>query len=316
MSGRLRATCRIVMGIAGSTLIASTVGMLARLEPFHTWYYLFAWWAYILFLESLLHLRGGRSELFGNPWRFLGTLPLSILFWLVFELFNFRLQNWHYSGVPEERDLRWAGYALSFATVLPGLQVTVNFLDRFTGLGKGAGAARSELGRFRRLMIGLGIFCLLTPLIEPRLFFPLIWIGFILILDPVNHGFGAPSLLGDMEAGSYKKLFQLPVAGLCCGLLWETWNYWAGGKWTYTIPFLGFLRVFEMPMLGFLGFPPFALEAFVMGNAAFLVFGWVGRRRSSWQKAALWLVLTVSFGVFSCLMFSGIDRFTVTGYRP
>ena len=30
------------------------------------------------------------------------------------------------------------------------------------------------------------------------------------------------------------------------------------------MPYLGGIKVFEMPVLGYLGFPPFALEAFAM----------------------------------------------------
>lgn len=311
-----RESCIIAMVLAGAMFSFSTMGMLDKLEPFHTWYFLFSWWSYIVFMESLLRWKGGRSELFENPRRFLATLPLSVFLWLIFELFNFRLQNWHYSGVPAARISRWVGYSISFATVLPGLQVTTNFLDRFTGLGKGRRPARENLRRLHPAMTGLGIFCLMSPLLEPRIFFPLIWVGFILLLEPLNHRLGAPSLLRDMERGCYRRLFQLPLAGLCCGLLWETWNYWAGGKWTYTIPFLGFLKVFEMPILGFLGFLPFAVEAYVMTNSAFLVFGWVGRRSSTRYRAALWLVLTVLFVGFSGFVFWGIDRLSVAGYRP
>jgi len=46
--------------------------------------------------------------------------------------------------------------------------------------------------------------------------------------------------------------------------LWEFWNYWALTKWTYTVPFFGNVKIFEMPVLGFLGFPPFAVECWVM----------------------------------------------------
>jgi hypothetical protein len=54
---------------------------------------------------------------------------------------------------------------------------------------------------------------------------------------------------------------------MACGFIWETWNYQAvmaeGAYWVYTIPEP--LRIFgwhfgKMPVLGLLGFPPFALE--------------------------------------------------------
>jgi hypothetical protein len=47
-------------------------------------------------------------------------------------------------------------------------------------------------------------------------------------------------------------------------VLWEFWNYWALAKWTYTVPYLDHLKVFEMPVLGYLGFPPFVLECYAM----------------------------------------------------
>ncbi len=52
-----------------------------------------------------------------------------------------------------------------------------------------------------------------------------------------------------------------------CGVLWEFWNYWATTKWTYTVPYAGNVKIFEMPVLGYLGFPPFALECYAMYHA-------------------------------------------------
>jgi len=57
---------------------------------------------------------------------------------------------------------------------------------------------------------------------------------------------------------------SLLAAGLVCGFLWEFFNYWAISKWTYTVPYLGNVKIFEMPVLGFLGFPPFAVECWVI----------------------------------------------------
>jgi len=37
--------------------------------------------------------------------------------------------------------------------------------------------------------------------------------------------------------------------------VWEFWNYGAN-EMTYTVPFFGNVKIFEMPVLGFLGFPP------------------------------------------------------------
>ena len=54
------------------------------------------------------------------------------------------------------------------------------------------------------------------------------------------------------------------MSGLVCGLLWEFWNYWASSKWLYIFEILPDWRIFEMPLIGFLGFPAFGLEIFAM----------------------------------------------------
>lgn len=303
------------MALSGTVFLTATTGMIIHMEPFHTWYYLFCWWTYIVFSEGLLRLKKGRSELFDDPGRFWMTLPLSLLFWLVFEVLNFRVQNWHYSGVPPERWLRWTGYAISFATVLPGLNVTRNLLDRFTTFGKARDRDGLRLQGLHPAMIAVGASCLILPLIAPQFFFPFIWLAFIFLFEPLNYRLGAPSLLRDLEDGFYGRVFQLPVAGLCCGLLWETWNFWAGAKWTYTIPFLGFLKVFEMPVLGFLGFLPFAIEAHVLSSTAWVAIQAVGRQRSRPRRTAIWTILLLCFILFVCFVFEGIDRMTVAGYR-
>jgi hypothetical protein len=58
-------------------------------------------------------------------------LPLSVTIWLIFEAFNFRLQNWHYLYLPPQKGLRWFGYTIAYATVLPALFTTKNLLDFF-----------------------------------------------------------------------------------------------------------------------------------------------------------------------------------------
>jgi hypothetical protein len=52
------------------------------------------------------------------------------------------------------------------------------------------------------------------------------------------------------------------VATLFTGVWWEAWNYYSVPKWVYTIPYVGFWKIFEMPLLGYLGYPFFGLTVF------------------------------------------------------
>ena len=51
---------------------------------------------------------------------------------------------------------------------------------------------------------------------------------------------------------------------LICGFFWEFWNFKSHPKWAYHVPGVDFLRVFEMPLLGYLGYLPFALEVYLL----------------------------------------------------
>ena len=91
-----------------------------------------------------------------------------------------------------------------------------------------------------------------------------VWLGFIFLLDPINARLGGESLWTDMRAGRYGRVVNLSLSGLLCGALWEFWNFWAGAKWHYTVPIMERWKIFEMPLPGYFGFPPFALECFTM----------------------------------------------------
>jgi hypothetical protein len=99
-----------------------------------------------------------------------------------------------------------------------------------------------------------------------------------------------------------------------CGFLWELFNFWAGSKWIYTVPYVGSLKVFEMPILGFLGFPPFAVECYVMTNSFFFLDTWVEKNASLETRKRVRILLGVSLALFTVLVFTGIDHFTVVTF--
>ena len=66
------------------------------------------------------------------------------------------------------------------------------------------------------------------------------------------------------RAKLFTRRAALLAGGGVCGLLWEFWNYWAATKWSYTVPYLGDIKIFEMPVLGYFGFPPFAVECWAI----------------------------------------------------
>jgi hypothetical protein len=119
--------------------------------------------------------------------------------------------------------------------------------------------------RFRALSIAFGALLLAWPLLWPSPYLAApVFLGFIFLLDPINARLGAESLTADLGAGRTDRLVNLALSGFLCGILWEFWNYWARTKWHYTVPIMERLKVFEMPVPGYFGFPAFAVECFTM----------------------------------------------------
>jgi len=303
-------------GMAAGLVVFLWAGlqMSRKVEPYWTWYYCFAWWSYILFFQSLLHRRGGDSMLFRRPSRFFLLSLFSINLWLVFETWNFRLNNWEYHNVPPGTFTRWVGYAVSFATVIPGIFTTQSLLDHLRVLEPGRPAKGGPSPRFHQVFLGVGGLFLLLPLIWPRHFFPLVWGGFVFLLEPINYRLGAPSLLRQWEEGSLRTFYLLLAAGLVCGFLWEFWNFWAGTKWQYTIPHVGRLKIFEMPILGFLGFPPFAVECYVMTSSFLALCRRIGEEGLGQRRFRLRFLLGAGMVAWDLLIFHGIDLFTVASF--
>jgi len=268
-------------------MLVSQGGMLARIEPFYHWHTPIAWTGYILLVDAIVWKRRGSSWLRDRPAELFFVAVVSVPLWTIFELFNkYSLHNWHYIGLPELLLLRYFGYIWSFATIWPAIFETGDLVsslrDRRAPQHRADPVSPQRIGAAGWLLVATGAAMLLAPVVfrtSPWAIWmaPPIWLGFIFLLDPLNAMAGGESIVGDWRAGRTSRLVNLLAAGLICGVLWEFWNFWAAAKWIYHVPFLPDVRVFEMPILGFGGFSPFALECFVM---------YVAVRRWFWRAAA------------------------------
>lgn len=306
------------MAAGGLALGLATAGLIAGVEPVPTWYYPLAWYSTLLIADGLVAIREGRFFLLSRPAFAVTLLAWSVPFWLFFELVNLRLENWYYVFVPDGRAARWAGTALSYATVLPAILLSERLL-RSLGLARRTSIAALRTGP--RLLTGLqvvGVAMLALSLAWPRGFFPLIWGSVALIVDPwVYRRDPARSLIGDLEAGRAGRIVRLLVGGLAIGLVWETLNIGARGKWIYTVPGFEDARLFEMPVAGFLGFPVFALDGFVTWQAlvaAGLATPARGHARPAPKPARI--AAAGLAAVFSALVLLAMERGTIASTTP
>lgn len=317
-------TKKNIHGVIGLViLVISTILMFKGTEPFASWFYFLAWWPYILIVDSLIYRIKRNSLIMNRRGEFILMLFWSAFIWTLFEAVNLVVKNWYYVNVLPVLAIRWLGYGIAYATVLPGLFETTELLESFS-LFKDSRVKPISVNRFWiTSLLVLGIVSSLGVFFYPRYCFPLTWGALIFLLEPINYRWGGKSILRNWEKGSLRKFYLLLVAGLICGILWEFWNFWASTKWIYTVPFFEELKLFEMPVLGFVGFPLFAVECYVLYNFISLF-----RYRRSWEedtyrlnqgkrvKYSLSMVSSLAGLIFCLCTFNAMDAKTVNSYWP
>lgn len=251
-------------------ILVSELGLFLRIQPFASWHTPIAWTGYILLVDGVVWKRRGNSWIRNARGELLFMACVSVPIWVVFEIYNkYCIRNWYYVGLPDVLLFRYAGYAWSFATILPAIFVTADLVsslrDRRWPSHRAQPRAPIPLTSGRLATVAAGLVMLALPIVYPSTYLAApVFLGFIFLLDPLNARLGAESITGDRVARHTGRLINLMTGGLICGLLWEFWNYWAQAKWIYNVPILPQVKLFEMPVLGFGGFPPFAVECFAM----------------------------------------------------
>ncbi len=307
------------MAALSALVIGLGIGLALRgAEPAATWLYLACWYPTILVMAAVIARAEGQDPFSRRPVHALSLFAWSAVFWFFFELLNWRIDNWYYVYVPADRLSRWVGISLAFATVLPAIFLAARVLETW-------GVMRSvRTPSFRvaplalRLSAVVGTLFLVLPLIWPRRFFPLVWGATTLLAEPALYR-RAPrwSLLADLARGEAGRLLRLLAGGAAVGLLWETYNSFARSRWIYTVPGLEELKLFEMPLLGFLGFPVFALECW----SVFHLLASYGISTPEVPlegpvrlgRKTVTAILGVAFGVF---VLTGMERYTISSTTP
>jgi hypothetical protein len=223
------------------------------------------WLGYILVVDGLVFLRKGTSLWTRGRTRFVGLFLASAVTWWLFEALNERVQNWRYEGREYLSALQFFIFStLSFSTVTPAVLETTELVSTFLRRLRGPAIrpTRATLATF--FIAGLVMLALL--LAWPLYFFPCLWLSVYFILEPINAALGFPSLARWTQKGDWRPVVALWLGTLTCGFFWELWNFFSFPKWVYTVPFVDFLHVFEMPLLGYGGYLPFGLEVYALYN--------------------------------------------------
>ena len=249
------------------------------------WGFFPLWLGYCLAIDGLVVWRTGTSLLMRNRRRYIGLFLVSAPAWWIFELLNVRTQNWTYLAAEIFTPLEYAFWTtLSFTTVIPAVFGSAEFFASFNfvrhlkqGLVIGTDKQTTLFFFF------LGWIMLALILIWPRIFFGFIWLSLYFILEPTNVWLGNRSLAQWTQQGDWRPVISLWLGVLLTAFFWEMWNYYSYPKWIYHLAWGDWLHVFEMPLLGYGGYLPFALELYALYH---LISGLLGNKTTDYVKVA------------------------------
>jgi hypothetical protein len=289
LSERIRTQLKTMQNFASHGWIG--LGLIAMFWPINWllegarthWAFFPLWLGYCLTIDALVLLRRG-SSLLTRSWRkYLSLFILSAPVWWLFEVINWRLHNWHYAGKDLFSSLEYGFWAtLSFSTVIPAVFGSAEFIGSFKfiqSIKRGPVIRPDKFTSFIFFLCGLIMFTIM--IIWPQHFFPFVWISLYFILEPINIWSGNRNLANWTKNGDWRPVIALWLGVLLTAIFWEMWNYFSYPKWVYTVPWGQFMHIFEMPLLGYGGYLPFALELFAVYH---FVTGILGIKNSNYVQ--------------------------------
>lgn len=248
-------------------------------RPFQPHTYFPLWFGLILTLNAVAVRRSGHSPLTDHPFVYALTFPMSSLFWWFFEYLNRYVWNWYYLGISDMSAAEYLVYGtLCFSTVLPGVMAMAAVLGTFRFFDDRNYEGMSWRPDIRNpasrvVLAVLAAFGLTGIVFCPEFAYPFLWISPLMVFVLVQVFLKEPCILERLKNGSWGLVFRFEIAALCCGLCWETWNYWSFAKWVYAVPWVHGFQVWEMPFIGFAGYLPFGVECAAVVYWLYEAFG-------------------------------------------
>jgi hypothetical protein len=228
------------------------------------------WVSYVVFVNALTYRRTGRSLLTHKTRYLLSLFAASSLFWWYFEYLNRFAQNWYYVGGELFTPVSYVVNAtIAFSTVLPAVMSTIELLESYPALAQTGFRRPLVLGNPRAYagaVLAFASFGLIGVAALPDYWYPVLWVSPLLIVVSLQVLLNEDNLLQKLQRGEWQAITVPALAALVCGFFWEMWNIYSYPKWSYCIPYVQQFKIFEMPLLGYLGYIPFGLQCRVVAD--------------------------------------------------
>lgn len=236
-------------------------------------------WGFTLMLDGWVYVRANRRSLVSrSPNELVGIGVAATAGWMLFEYLNFFVdENWYYPCGGLIPDDEFTVYAIIGSSgLMPAVFELYNLMNTYPSFrhryDRGPKLTLSKSVRTIILVLALaGMFCVGF---FPDGMFGVLWISPLLIISVVLENLGIWTPFTPVKDGNWSPLLKYALTYVIYGFLLEFWNYYNSihvsadpsdiiaytpAHWVYSLPFVNVLHVFEMPLLGFLGYVPFGI---------------------------------------------------------
>ncbi|MBC8155296.1 MAG: hypothetical protein H7Z72_20590 [Bacteroidetes bacterium] len=255
------------------------------------WAYLPLFWGFTFVIDGWVYIRANGESLVSRfPREVIGIGVAATSGWMLFEYLNFFVdENWYYPRGDIVPDDEFTVYAIAGSS---GLMPTV--FELYTLMNTFRFRHRFDRGPKITLpkSVGIGVLVLAFSGMFAIGFFPdgmfgVLWLSPLLVLSVVLERIGIWTPFTPVKEGNWSPLLKYALTYLIYGFLLEWWNYYNSthdpadpghivtftpAHWVYSLPYVNRFHVFEMPLLGYLGYLPFGVYCAVWWIAfAFLL---------------------------------------------
>jgi len=247
-----------------------------------TWFLKFVdialWWSFSFMIDGWVYSRtGGKSLWATRPRELMGIAVASILGWMIFEYINFFVHyNWYYPISQQIPSAEFLCYSmLASSAVFPISFEFYSLFNTFDGFkNKYSLGPKIQLPKWLRVstfMLCLAVLVFMS--FYPDEMFFAIWIAPLAMLALLLDGLKIWTPFTLVKQGDWSPLLLIALSWVAAGLCVECWNYFSaahpdGGLvttntfyWAYSVPYVNVAHIFEMPVLGYLGYLPYGIYA-------------------------------------------------------
>lgn len=239
-------------------------------------------WGITITLDGIVYRRtGGKSIMGTRPQEILGIGVASMGGWMFFEYLNFFVENnWIYpEGVLISKPEFLLYAILGSSGLFPmtfEMYSLINTYPRFKYRFIDGPKVKASTGVLIFLIL-LGFAGLFATGYLPNVLFFLLWLAPITILSALLIKLDIWTPFRPIREGNWSPLLVFATTYLLVGLILECQNYFSGihadggilvqsynpSYWVYSIPYVNVYHLFEMPILGYLGYLPFSIHCWI-----------------------------------------------------